>query len=141
MLNFIILSATLQTYLRSNLLSSSLKIKIILVSESKRMCKSCCTDHMQSLRMHKSFCDLSHIVKNETIFSISFSDSTLFITSDSQSHDIRCFNMLNLFMKSSEFVRLHKEVFHHCSTVALKTVELSLFSACTCDCSFTDYKL
>ena len=141
MLNFTTLSATLQTYLRDNLLSSSLETKVILAPESKRMRKSRCTDHMWPLRTHKPFCDSSHIVKNETMFSTSFSDSTLFITSDSQSHDIRCFNMLNLFMKSSEFVRLHKEVFHHCSTVALKTVELSLFSACTCDCSFTDHKL
>ena len=141
MLNFTTLSATLQTYLRDNLLSSSLETKIILVPDSKRMCKSCCTNHMQSLRMHKLLCDSSCIVKNETIFSTSFSDSTLFITSDSQSHDIRCFNMSDLFMKSSEFMRLRKEVFHHCSTVASKTVKLSLFSACTCDCSFTDHKL
>ena len=129
------------TSLRSNLLSSSLETKIILVSESKRMHKSCCTNHMWPLRMHKLFCDSSHIVKNETMFFISFSDSTLFITSDSQSHNIRCFNTLDLFMKSSEFVRLHKEVFHHYSTVTLKTVKLSLFLTCTCDCSFTDHKL
>ena len=131
----------LQTYLRGNLLSSSLETKVILVSESKRMCKSCCTNYLQPLRMHKSFCDLSHIVKNETMFSTSFSDSTLFITSDSQSHNIRCFNMSDLFMKSSEFMRLHKEVFYYCSTVTLKTVELSLFLTCTYDCSFVNCKL
>ena len=141
MSNFTILSAMLQTYLRSNLISSSLKTKVVLASESKRMCKSCCTDYMWPLRMYKLFCDLSHIVKNETMFSILSSDSTLFIASNSQSHDIEHFNMLNLFMKSSEFVRLHKEVFCHCSTVTLKTVELSLFLTCTCNCSFTDHKL
>ena len=136
MLNFTILSATLQTYLRSNLLSSCLEIKVILVSDSKRMYKLCCTDHMQSLRMYKLLCDLSCIVKNETMFSTLFCDSTLFITSNLWSHDIRRFNTPDLFMKSSEFVRLCKEVFHYCLTVALKTVELSLFLTCTCDCSF-----
>ena len=141
MLNFTTLSATLQTYLKSNLLSSSLETKVVLAPESKRMCKSYCTDYMWPLRMHKLFCNSSHIVKNETMFSTSFSDSTLFITSDSQSHDIRCFDTSDLFMKSSEFVRLCKEVFHHCLTVALKTVELSLFLTCTCDCSFTDCEL
>ena len=135
------MSATLWTYLESNLLSSSLEIKVILVSESKRMCKSHCTDYMQSLRMHKLFCNLSHIVKNKTIFSILSFDSTLFIASDSQSYDIRCFNILSLFIKSLEFMRLCKEVFCHCLTVASKTVKLSLFLTCTCDCSFTDYKL
>ena len=139
--NFTTLGAILQTYLRSNILSSSLETKVVLASESKRMCKSCCTDHMQPLRMHKLFCDLSCIVKNETMFSTLFSDSTLFITSDSWSHDIRCFDMSDLFIKSSGFVGLRKEVFHYCSTVALKTVELSLFLACTCDCSFTDHEL
>ena len=96
---------------------------------------------MQSLRTHKLFCDSLHIVKNETIFFTSFSDSTLFIASDSQSYDIRCFDISDLFMKSSEFMRLHKEVFYHCSTVTLKTVELSLFSACTYNCSFADHEL
>ena len=140
LLNFTILSAMLWTYLRGNLLSSSLETKVILAPESKRMCKSCCTDHMWSLRMHKSFCNLSHIVKNETMFSILSSDSTLFIASDLQSHNIRHFNTSDLFMKSLEFMRLHREVFHYCSTVALKTVELSLFSVCTCNCSFADHK-
>ena len=122
------------------MLSSSLETKIVLTSESKRMCKSCCTDHMQPLRTHKLFCNLSHIVKNETMFSILSSDSTLFIASDSQSHDIKCFDTLNLFLKSLKFVKLCKEAFHHCLTVALKIIELSLFLTCTCDCSFTDHK-
>ena len=141
LLNFTTLSAILWTYLRGNLLSSSLETKVVLAPESKRMCKSCYTDCMQLLRMHKLFCDSSCIVKNETIFSTSFSDSTLFITSNSQSHNIRYFNTSDLFMKSSEFMRLCKEVFYHCSTVALKIIELSLFLTCTCDCSFPDCEL
>ena len=115
LLNFTTLSAMLQTYLRGNLLSSSLETKVVLAPESKRMCKSCYTNCMWSLRMYKSFGDSSHIVKNKTMFSTLTSDSILFIAFDLQSFNIRCFNSLNLFMKSLEFIRLYKEVFYYCS--------------------------
>ena len=141
MSNSLILSATLQTYLRGNLLSSSLETKVILMSESKRIYKSCCTNCMQSFRMHKLFCNSLCIVKNKTMFSILSFDSTLFIASDSQSHNIEYFNKSDLFTKSLKFMRICREVLYHYLIVTSKTVKLSLFLTCTCDYFFINCKL
>ena len=112
---------------------------MVLVSEFNKICKSCHTDHMCSLRMQRLFYNSSHIVKNKTMSLTLLSNSTL-----SNNFNLHCFDFFDIFDLSTNVLKqleLCKKVFFICLTKTLKPVKLTLFLTYTYNYSDKNYKL